>query len=315
MSKEPEPEVAQDFLEVDDELPGQRFVCLSFLSPEALMEKKEVFKLCKFLQSYCKQEKLVYKELYSKYEDFVYKFSSELQRDFDEQNKFQTSMRGLKVRGSYSTKDEATHRAKKLQGLDSNFNVFVGEVGKWLPWDPNADGIQDEVFQNSQLNDMMEKYEENNVNRDMFYEEQKRDKVKAAREEVLKKKQEEAEEKAKEKANLLEDVEENVEENGEDNVEENGGDNVEENGEEDVEENVEEIVHEVSSDIKDALESTDPWLANKLQQRVGDTEQAPEPEDEPVPEDEPEPEGEPEPEEEPEPEDEPAPEPEAGTEC
>ena len=56
-----------------------------------------------------------------------------------------------------------------------------------MPWDPNADGVQDEVFQNSQLNDMMEKYQENNINRDIFYEEQ-REKVKAAREEALKKK-------------------------------------------------------------------------------------------------------------------------------
>ena len=108
-------------------------------------------------------------------------------------------MRGIKVRGSYTTKEAATNRAKKLQLTDSSFHVFVGEVGKWLPWEPNADGIQDEVFQNSQLNDMMEKYEENNINRDIFYEEQKRDKVKAAKEEVLKKKREEAEKAAKEK--------------------------------------------------------------------------------------------------------------------
>ena len=33
---------------------------------------------------------------------------------------------------------------------------------------------------------MMEKYQENNVNRDMFYEEQKREKIKAAQEEVRK---------------------------------------------------------------------------------------------------------------------------------
>ena len=40
--------------------------------------------------------------------------------------------------------------------------------------------------------DMMEKYKENNINKDLFYEEQKREKVKAAREEVLRKKKEEA---------------------------------------------------------------------------------------------------------------------------
>lgn len=276
MSQEqsPEPE-KQDFLEVDQEIPGQRFVCLSFLSPESLIEKKEAFNVCKFLQSYSKDKKLDYKELYSKYEDFVYKYSSELQRDFDEKNNFQTSLRGLKVRGTYSTKEEATERAKRLQTMDSNFHVFVGEVGKWLPWDPNADGVQDEVFQNSQLNDMMEKYQENNVNRDIFYEEQKREKLQAAREEALKKKREQEKDKADETSledkvydvvddvkKVVEDVEQVVED-----VKETS-------------ETVEEIVHEVDSDIKESLEGTDPWLANKLQQKNLSVE--PEPEPEPV---------------------------------
>lgn len=277
MSQEqsPEPE-KQDFLEVDQEIPGQRFVCLSFLSPEALIEKKEAFNVCKFLQSYSKDKKLDYKELYSKYEDFVYKYSSELQRDFDEKNNFQTSLRGLKVRGTYSTKDEATERAKRLQTMDSNFHVFVGEVGKWLPWDPNADGVQDEVFQNSQLNEMMEKYQENNVNRDIFYEEQKREKVQAAREEALRKKREQEKDKADETSledkvydvvddvkKVVEDVEQVVED-----VKETS-------------ETVEEIVHEVDSDIKESLEGADPWLANKLQQKKSVEPESSEPEPEP----------------------------------
>ncbi len=103
-----------------------------------------------------------------------------------------TNIRGLKVRGTYNTRDEAEKRAKKLQTIDSDFHVFVGQVGYWLPWDPCADQIEDESFVNSQLNDMMEKYKENNINKDMFYEEQKREKVKAAREEVIRKKKEEA---------------------------------------------------------------------------------------------------------------------------
>ena len=64
-------------------------------------------------------------------------------------------------------------REQKLQLIDSTFHVFVGEVGKWLPWDPTADGVQDGVFQNDELNNMMEKYQENSINRDVFYEEQK----------------------------------------------------------------------------------------------------------------------------------------------
>ena len=270
-----------DFLEVDDAINGQRFVCLSFLSPEAIIEKKDAFYLSKFLQSYCKDLNLEYKEIYAKYEDFVYKHSDKLQRDFDEQNKFQTSIRGLKVRGCYETRQEAEARAKKLQTIDSNFNVFVGDVGKWLPWDPCADGVQDEVFQNAQLNEMMQKYEENNVNRDIFYEEQKRDKIKAAREEVLRKKREEQQQKTKEledKSDVESGVESGVEtvESGVETVE-SGVETVKEgvetveSGVETVEKGVEEVatevkeeVHKLNDDVKASLDNVDPWLASKL---------------------------------------------------
>jgi hypothetical protein len=44
--------VVEDFLDEDTEIPGQRFVLLSFLSPEKVLDKKEVFFFQKFLESY-----------------------------------------------------------------------------------------------------------------------------------------------------------------------------------------------------------------------------------------------------------------------
>jgi len=296
-------EQKEDYLDVDDPIAGQNYACLSFVSPEALIQKREAFNVSKFLQSYCKEQELEFKDVYSKYEDFSYKFSDKLQRDFDEQNKFQTSMRGVKVRGVYDTRQAAESRAKKLSTSDSSFHVFVGQVGYWLPWDPNADGVQDEVFQNSQLNDMMDKYQENNVSRDIFYDEQKREKVKAAREEVLAKKREAQEQKTLEAAtdseSVLEELKEGIEEivEGAEKVEsgieeivegvekvEEGVEEVEE-GVEEVEEGVEKVeegvekvetavkdatetlvkeVHKLDEDMTKSLEAVDPWLANKL---------------------------------------------------
>ena len=296
-------EQKEDYLDVDDPIAGQNYACLSFVSPEALIQKREAFNVSKFLQSYCKEQELEFKDIYSKYEDFAYKFSDKLQRDFDEQNKFQTSMRGVKVRGVYDTRQAAESRAKKLSTSDSSFHVFVGQVGYWLPWDPNADGVQDEVFQNSQLNDMMDKYQENNVSRDIFYDEQKREKVKAAREEVLAKKREAQEQKTLEAAtdseSVLEELKEGIEEivEGAEKVESGieeiveGVEKVEE-GVEEVEEGVEEVeegvdkveegvekvetavkdatetlvkeVHKLDEDMTKSLEAVDPWLANKL---------------------------------------------------
>ena len=245
-----------DYLEVDEPIPGQNYVCLSFVSPEALMQEKEAFKVCKFLQSYCKDKKLNFKKVYEEYQDFVYKFSDNLQKDFDEQNKFQTNVRGVKVRGVYETKEAAERRAKKLQTLDSDFSVFVGQVGFWLPWDPNEDSVEDEHFQNSQLNDMMEKYQENNVNRDMFYEEQKREKIKAAQEEVRKA---EEEKKAKEK---LKDVSEEYPIDMEPEPELEDSEIVELEPEPEPDPEPEVPIKEgskVSDDIKESFDGDDPW--------------------------------------------------------
>ncbi len=279
-----------DYLEVDETIPGQNYVCLSFLSPESLIKDKEGFKVTKFLQSYCKENKLKFDEVYEQYKGFCYKHEDKLQRDFDEQNDFQTSLRGLKVRGVFDTKEAAENRAKKLSTLDSSFHVFIGQVGYWLPWEPNADKVESEHFQNSQLNEMMEKYQENNVNRDIFYEEQKRDKIKAAQEEALRKKKEN-EEKLAEKLDSVDDYD--IEKIDEEKVE--VPEPVEEedmketlkgvvddvvNDEKKVEEPVssEEPVKDsnnilpedqpasitsdnnVSEDIKDKLESDDPWM-------------------------------------------------------
>lgn len=269
-----------DYLEVDQNIPGQNYVCLSFLSPESFIQNREAFNTSKFLQSYCKDQNLKFDEVYNKYKDFTYKHEDQLQRDFDEQNDFQTSLRGIKVRGVFDTRQEAEARAKKLSTTDSSFHVFIGQVGYWLPWDPNADKVADEVFQNSQLNDMMEKYQENNVNRDIFYEEQKRDRIKAAQEEVAqakkKKLEEEAEEKrAQEKAKEIEDTEPEPEtsepepETSEPEPEPETSEPVSET-EPDPEEvqaggDIPTSDNRLDKDLTDSLETDDPWMQQKLE--------------------------------------------------
>ena len=48
---------------------------------------------------------------------------------------FQTSVRGLKIRGVFGTQDEAEMMSKKLRENDPNHDIFVGPVGVWVPWD------------------------------------------------------------------------------------------------------------------------------------------------------------------------------------
>ena len=257
-----------DFLEVDDPIGGQQFVCLSFVSPEDIIQNKEAFKTAKFLQSYAKDKGMKFDEVYEDYLGFQYKFQDEIQRDFDKENKGQTNIRGVKVRGVYSSKEEAESRSKKLHRIDSSFHVFIGQVGYWLPWNPCADKIEDEKFLDSGLNELMSKYKENNINKDLLYEEEKRDKMKAAQAEVLaaKKREEEATQ-LEDKIGLEESVVEPVEEDAV--VEPVVEDAVEEPVKEDaVEHALDEPVKlddsKLDESLKSSLDDVDPWLKNKL---------------------------------------------------
>jgi actin-related protein len=87
------------------------------------------------------------------------------------------------VRGIYDTLKEAQVRAKILQRRDKNFNVFVGQVGYWLPWDPSTEDISDQEYQEEQLNQLMKKYNENADEKEDFYEQEKQEKIRKAREE------------------------------------------------------------------------------------------------------------------------------------
>lgn len=220
-----------DYLEVDNPIPGQNYVCVSFVSPENTLAQKELFMFSKYMTQRCgefenkideivkkssdelrntikeelvselqKEMRYTYEKFASTFEDFKYKFNEQLESQFSKLNDFKTTVRGLKVRGVFDTRQEADNKAKELQRQDRSFHVFVGQVGYWLPWDPCADRVQDEEYLEEELNTMMRKYKENEIARDIFYEEEKRDKMKHAMQEKM-----EAERKQKE---LQENMEE-----------------------------------------------------------------------------------------------------------
>ena len=98
MSSENEQE---DFLTVDDPIRGQNFVCISFLSPEAVIKNKELFFMHKFLEQISEEYKLKDSNLIDKFEDFKYKNEKSLNDTYNEENDFKTNVRGVKVRGVF----------------------------------------------------------------------------------------------------------------------------------------------------------------------------------------------------------------------
>jgi hypothetical protein len=107
------------------------------------------------------------------YETFLFKNKKRLDDEFFAKNDFRTTVQGVKVRGVYDTYNEAVHRCKTLQKIDPAFNVYVGQVGFWLPWDPEPNDIADQEYADDQLNTLMKKYKENEQKRDELYAEHK----------------------------------------------------------------------------------------------------------------------------------------------
>lgn len=76
--------------------------------------------------------------------------------------------RGLKIRTHknkvcYSTLEEAKAVANEINKTDKYFNVFVGETGKWMGWDPAPDDrtkVEDEIWANADQNALMQKLRE-----------------------------------------------------------------------------------------------------------------------------------------------------------
>ena len=129
--------------------------------------------------------KYSYEKFNSTFEDFKYKYNEQLETQFNKFSDFKTSVRGVKVRGCLIHLVRHKIRQKNFSAIDRSFHVFVGQVGYWLPLDPCADKVTDEEYLEEELNTVMKKYKENEVARDLLYEEEKREKLKAAMQERL----------------------------------------------------------------------------------------------------------------------------------
>lgn len=191
-----------DYLEADPALRGQNFVCLSFISPEDVIKKKEAYFFEEFIKNFSDdmteffdrlsekyvdeldvirsiKERYTYifnkSSIYDEYQYFLNDKSAPLEQLYYEQNQFQTTIRGLKVRGVFDTMREADIRCQVLKKMDPVHNVFVAQVGMWCPWSPNPNDIEDQQYAETHLNTLMKNYKDNQNKKDIFYEERKRE--------------------------------------------------------------------------------------------------------------------------------------------
>ena len=78
-----------------------------------------------------------------------------MEAEFNIKHNFQTNTRGVKIRGSFNTQEEAEMRCKILRESDPNHDVYVGPVGMWMPWEPEAYKTGRVEYMEEELNNLM----------------------------------------------------------------------------------------------------------------------------------------------------------------
>ena len=178
-------------LEEDKPIANQKFVCVSFVSPEKILKQKEMFffeeflktwdfsksldKFLQFLNFMSYKYNLTFDDLSNDFKDFVKeehanlsnstmnddyktfldKNEEDMENNFNIKHNFKTATRGIKIRGVYPTQEEAELRCKLLREMDPNHDVFVGPVGLWMPWDPEAYKTGKVEYMEDELNQLM----------------------------------------------------------------------------------------------------------------------------------------------------------------
>lgn len=211
-----------DLLEEDKPIAGQKFVCVSFVSPEKILKEKEIFFFEEFLKrwdfnksmekfvqflnyisfkynvsfdevandfkDFVKEEKdsLVKTNMADEYKTFLDNNEEALQKQFDVDHNFQTSTRGLKVRGAYPSQEEAELRCKMLREIDNDHDVYVGPVGMWMPWEPEAYKTGRVEYMEEELNQLMQEKQKNEFNAKASFEQRKKESKQKAIEENIK---------------------------------------------------------------------------------------------------------------------------------
>ena len=218
-----------DLLEEDKPIAGQKFVCLSFVSPEHIIKQKEQFlfeefvkqwdykksmeKFTQFLNFVSFKYSLSFDKLIADFQEFTkeegetiratsstlvsddYKtfldnHEEELEQKFGEKHEFQTSTRGIKVRGVFATQGEAELRCKLLREVDPNHDIYVGQVGMWVPFHPEAYKTGRVEYMEETLNQLMSDKKKNEDIAKQDFEKRVREARQKAIEENMKKAEE-----------------------------------------------------------------------------------------------------------------------------
>jgi hypothetical protein len=159
---------------------------LNFLSYRYDLEFNAIMEL---FNDFVKEEKhkLSDSTIEDDYKTFLDNNEDTLESDFNTLFNFQTSTRGLKVRGVFPTQEEAELRCKLLREADPNHDIYVGPVGTWIPWEPKAYKTGRVEYIEEELNQIMHEKQKSEASAKEDFHSRVRDSKRKAIEENIRK--------------------------------------------------------------------------------------------------------------------------------
>jgi len=91
---------------------------------------------------------------------------------------------GMKIRGVFDQHSEAVEYVKRLIRLDPTFDIYVCEMYNWCLIPPDPEMINDQTYQNEELNKIIGEYRKNQIYAKEHFEERKRELMEQAADEA-----------------------------------------------------------------------------------------------------------------------------------
>jgi len=91
---------------------------------------------------------------------------------------------GMKIRGVFDTREEATSYVQRLIRLDPVFDIYVCEMYNWCLVPPDPEKINDHNYQEDTLNTIVSEYRKNQIYAKEHFEERKREMLEQAADEL-----------------------------------------------------------------------------------------------------------------------------------
>lgn len=141
-----------DYLDEDQAINGQRYMCVSMITPTANMCKEACTSISKKQRIGSK----IVNRIVDAWEDMI------------------KMRRGFKIRGVYDTIDQARERSKEISKFDPNHHVFISEVGKWACFGQNPETVEEQKYMHDELNTIMEAHEKERIKASKDFNERRR---------------------------------------------------------------------------------------------------------------------------------------------